>query len=118
MRQRYLSLSILIISSCLIKSLLSVTTSTYESVNLSGPFNSEALLAMKIKIPIRTASIADLILIKKLSDNLAQRIISLRIEILDKATKLPLGNKHRALEMVKGIGKKNAVYFNRYLDLT
>ena len=80
--------------------------------------NSEALFAVGRKVPLQCADMYDLELIPGISDKFSSRIEQHKREIMAAALRLPVAQRHTALEIVHGIGPKSALAFSRWIDLS
>ncbi|MBX7144712.1 MAG: helix-hairpin-helix domain-containing protein [Oligoflexia bacterium] len=76
----------------------------------------ESLLAYGTAIPLSQATMADLLLIPGIGDTLASRIISQRAEIQAMASSLERTAAFKALEVVHGLGPKQALKLSKYIE--
>ena len=76
----------------------------------------ESLLAQGKKLPLATADIYALELIPGISDTLAHKIIATRLAVHSVSSFLRPSTKHRAFEVIHGVGPKTAKKLSHYLD--
>jgi len=79
--------------------------------------NSEESLAMGKKMDLFSATTYDLSLVSGISADIAERLYSKKEDLIFKARKLPIGQKHLVLEDIKGIGVKKSRLFSQYISL-
>ena len=118
MSRRFLSANLVIAIAALFSLVVSLSGSNsahYESAGLL--LDSESLLSLKKGIVFNSATQADLELIPGVSKKLADDFLDRRGTVLAQAAKLPDEHRYEALELIKGVGKKNAKKFDQYFDL-
>jgi hypothetical protein len=81
------------------------------------PKDAESTLATGGKILLSCADLYEIELIPGVSDTLGLEILAKRAAIIQRAADLPPAERHRALELVHGIGPKISRKLAPYLDL-
>lgn len=79
--------------------------------------DAESMMASGERIPLRAATLYDLILISGISDTTAMNILTKRDEILALSESKTEPHKHKALELAKGIGVKKAHHLSSLITL-
>lgn len=119
MTWRYSILSLLIIVIALARALTLILRAPQEVPHewLAVPPHSdpEGRLAMGQRIALACADHSALILIKGVSDTLAEELLSKRIEIIEAADEV---GEEAALQRARGVGKKTAAKLVRAISLT
>lgn len=78
---------------------------------------AEQILALGQKLKFRTCELYSLELIPKISDKIGLRLLAQKFQILGIAASLQQTEKYQALEVVYGIGPKEARRLGEYLSL-
>ncbi len=89
-----------------------------EVAFMSGISSAETNLALGRPIRFAAADVYDLEFLTGISDVLAQRFIENKSRVQKRAAALPPGERHIALQLVKGIGPQKAAELSALLDLT
>ena len=117
MTWRYAGLSLLFtVALCtrfLTEWVLRQTSITRQTSTISSGLDPESLLATGQTLSLACADLWSLQLLTGVSDNLAHEIFTQRDRIMAAASARPLSE---ALQLARGVGKKNAVELSQYLD--
>ena len=97
-------------------------TSLHSSPVVSPPHlnqsnDAESKLALGQRLKLEACDVFALELIPGISDTLAFKMVEKRSTIAETAQYLSHSSKHRALEIIHGIGKKTAQKLNYYLEV-
>ena len=119
MRRRYHSLALFLLLLLMVRALYfwfwDQRQLLPKNFQLSTPTNAEALLARGRRIKLCESGIYELELVPGVSDVLAIRILSKRLELEQRAAELQPDQRWQAWQIVKGIGIKTAKKFQNYV---